>query len=280
MGFMAEQDDDTLELTEEAEGHEPEEIEDQEEQAGADEPEGEEESEVSFSDEASPASGERDTGLVKHLRSQLERVSKERDQLRSQVPAKPKIVVGERPALADCDYDEDKHAEALLAWSERKRQAEAEEADADRQARETQEAWSKEVEGYQAKKAALKFSDVQQAEDVVAATLSEIQRAVIIKSAENPALVEYALGKHPGKLAEISAITDPLKLAAAVARMEGKLTVTPRRRPPEPEQIARGTGSIIQGADKTLERLEKEAERTGDSSKLVAYRRQKRAQAK
>ena len=129
--------------------------------------------------------------------------------------------------------------------------------------------------------AALTFKDRDEAEDIVIATLSDMQQAVIVKAANNSAMVTYALGKHPAKLAEISKITDPIELAAAIARLEGKLTVTKRNGPPEPERIARGSASVDASAtDKTLERLEKEAERTGNSSKLVAYRAQMKARAR
>jgi hypothetical protein len=115
---------------------------------------------------------------------------------------------------------------------------------------------------------------------ISAGGLNDVQQAVIVKAADNPALVLYSLGKHPAKLAELSQITDPLKMAAAVARLEGGLKVMPKRKPPEPEEIASGTASVSHGKDKELERLEKEAERTGDRTKLIAYKARQKSQAK
>jgi hypothetical protein len=143
-----------------------------------------------------------------------------------------------------------------------------------RAARQSQEQWQKELQAHADKRAALKFPDAAEAEETATAALTEVQQAVIVKVADNSAQVLYALGKHPARLAELSKITDPLKLAAAVARLEGTLKVMPKRKPPEPEQIASGNASVKHGSDKQLERLEKEAERTGDRTKLIAYRKQ------
>lgn len=280
---MADIEDDTLELTEELEAGEA----DGQEQDGQieSEAEGEEAPEdedevVTFDDEAAPASGEAETGLVKHLRAQLREKSKEVEALRRQAPAQQTIEVGEKPTLAGCDYDEDAFEQQLDAWKEREAAAEKQVREAQQAQQQQQQAWAEEVQGHIAKKAALKFKDVEEAEEAALASLSDIQQAVIVKAAANSAMVMYALGKHPAKLAEISKITDPIKLAVAVSKLEGKMTVKKRGGPPEPERIARGSAPVSAGTDKHLERLEKEADRTGDRTKLIAYRQKLKAQAK
>jgi hypothetical protein len=88
----------------------------------------------------------------------------------------------------------------------------------------------------------------------------------------------YALSKHPDKLAELAAIQDPLKLAAKVAKLEGQLRVVKKRRAPDPEQVERGSGRIShQPANKQREKLEKEADRTGDRTELIRFDRAQRA---
>lgn len=272
---MADLEDDALELNED----QADEAEDQEQQAETETGELVEDEEiVLFEDEESPTSGEAETGLVKHLRTQLTEQRKELDRLRKSAPQAQTIEVGEKPTLAGCEYDEDAYEQALDQWKETKRKAEAQVADAQQVQKQAADAWAEEVQGHHAKKAALKFPDMQEAEDVAVASLTEVQQAVIVKAASNSALVMYALGKHPAKLAELSKITDPIKLAVAVSKLEGKMSVTKRGGPPEPERIARGSASSA-GADKHLERLEKDADRTGDRTALIAYRA-KQAQAK
>ena len=248
-----------------------------EHQPSPDEGEGEEEFEVSFGDEAAPAS-ESDTPLIKHLRTQLREKSKELEEVRKSAPSQ-QIEVGEKPTLAGCDYDEEAFELEHDAWKERKRQAEAAQANAGKAQREANEAWERELQGYRDKRAALKFADVEEVESTATSALNQVKQAVIVKVAENPALVLYSLGKHPTRLAELSSITDPLKMAAAVAKLEGALKVTSRRKAPEPEEIARGSASVARGSDKQLEKLEKEAERTGDRTKLIDYKRRQKTRA-
>lgn len=278
---MADLDDDTLDLTEELETEQgdEEEQEGQAETEGGEAPEDEDEF-VSFEGEAAPASGEAETGLVKHLRAQLREKAKEVETLRKSAPVPQPVEVGEKPTLAGCDYDEEAYEANLDQWKARKAQAEEQARNAEQAQKQAAEAWSAELQGHHEKKAALKFKDVQEAEEVALASLSQVQQAVIVKAASNSAMVVYALGKHPAKLAEISKITDPIKLAVAVSKLEGKLSVTKRGGPPEPERIARGGAPVAQGKDKELERLEKEADRTGDRTKLIAYRKKLKAQAK
>lgn len=271
---MADFEDDTLELTEELETEQGDEQEQQEEQTEADGEEAPEDEEiVSFEGEAAPASGEAEVGLVRHLRDELRRVQKERDDFRKAAPQAAPIEVGEEPTLAGCDYDEDLFKADWLKWQGRKTAADNQAEEAQRTQKQAADAWSEELQAHHSKKAALKFKDVQEAEDVATATLNDIQQAVIVKAAENSALVIYALGKNPAKLAEISKITDPLKLAAYVARLEGKLTVTKRGGPPEPERIARGGAPVAQRTDKKLDDLEKKAQRTGNWDDYFAYKR-------
>jgi len=275
---MADIDDDVIDLeTDEAEQVEAEDV---EQDAISGEAEDEDSDVIVFDGEAAPASGEAETGLVKNLRDQLRRIQKERDELRKTVPQQQAIVVGDKPTLAGCDYDEERHEAEFTAWQERKAKAEAQQREAEQGRQEAVEGWKREVEGHQAKKSALPFKDVQDAEDVAIAGLTDIQQQVIVRAADNSAMVMYALGKHPAKLAEISKITDPIKMAVAITKLEGKMSVTKRGGPPEPERIARGSASVNAGGDKELERLEKDADRTGDSSRLIAYRAKLKAQGR
>lgn len=239
--------------------------------------EGDEDLEISFGDEAAPAS-DSETPLIKHLREQL----RDRDRKLAEMAKGPvqKIEVGPKPTLAGCEYDEEAYEAELDAWKDRKAKAEQAETQAEAEARESSEAFAKDVQSYEARKAAMKFPDVKEAEEMVLSSLTLPQRAVMIKASDDPAKVMYALSKHPQKLAELAKVKDPIKMAAAVAKLEGTIKMAPRRKAPEPEEIATGTGSHETGRDKTLERLEKEADRTGDRTKVIAYKREQRTKAK
>lgn len=232
--------------------------------------------EVGFGDEAAPAS-ESDTPLIKHLRDTIKDQAK---RLREVQSAPPKIEIGERPTREGCEYDDDRYDEELLAWNARKAESERTQTAAQAEAEQAQKAWSDDLDRHQRQKQALKVPDIGAAEEIVTATLSNVQQAVIVKAAEDSAKVIYALSKHPAKLAELSKIADPIKLAAAVAKLEGTIRMGPRRKAPDPEEIARGGASVSTVKDEKLERLEAEADKTGNRTKLLEYKRQLRAKQK
>lgn len=234
--------------------------------------EGEEEAVVTFGDEAAPASEMRDTELVKHLRAEIRERDKALAEARKAAPQAQVIEVGEKPTLESCDYDEAVFDREYEAWQGRKAEAKRAETEAGKAQREAQEAWQNELAGYQAKKSALTFPDVQEVEDAATAVLDQVQQAVIVKAADNPALVLYSLGKHPAKLAEISKIKDPIKMAAAVVKLEGVLKVTTKRKAPEPEEIARGSASMASG-DAKLDGLLAKARKSGDYSAYFEAKR-------
>jgi hypothetical protein len=116
---------------------------------------------------------------------------------------------------------------------------------------------------------------------VVAASLSQVQAAILIKAPENTAALTYALGRHPQKLATIAAISDPIEFTAALVKLEGTMKNVKRTRtPPEPDRPERGSGRIATATDKELERLEKEAAQTNDRTKVVAYRKKLKSQGR
>jgi hypothetical protein len=101
----------------------------------------------------------------------------------------------------------------------------------------------------------------------------------MLQGADNPALVVYALGKNPKKAQELAAIKDPVKFAFAVAKLEKELKVTNRKGSPCTRTHVRNWSSFW-AVDSTLERLREEAARTGNMTKVIQYKAQKRAASK
>jgi hypothetical protein len=187
------------------------------------------------------------------------------------------VVVGEKPSLAGCDYDEDKYTSELEAWHGRKAAAAEKERKAQRADEDARAAWQARLAEYGTKAKALRVPDFEDAEGIVQDSLNVIQQGVILNGAENPALLVYALGKHPGKARELAAIQDPVKFAFAVAKLEAQLKTTPRKAAPAPEKAVRASAGGAAAVENTLARLQAEADKTGDRSKVVAYMRQQRA---
>jgi hypothetical protein len=97
---------------------------------------------------------------------------------------------------------------------------------------------------------------------------------------DNPALVIYALGKNPAKAKELAAVTSLSRFAVLAGRLETEVKTSKRASKPQPETSITGLApGGITGSDATLERLRAEAMRTGDLSKVTAYKRQLRSAA-
>jgi len=237
---------------------------------------------VSIGEESPPTEEEvRAPGWVRELRKanrEKERRIRELEaKLATSAPENKPVQLGPKPKLEDHDYDAERFEQALDAWHERKRQHDLE-TERVRQAEQAQQqAWQTKLEGYSKAKAELKVRDYEDAEAIAQEVFSVTQQGVILQGAENPALVVYALGKNPKKAADLAKITDPVKFAFAVARLEKELKVTNRRAAPAPERIVQGTGRASGTVDSTLERLRAEAEKTGNYTKVLQYKRQKQA---
>jgi hypothetical protein len=219
---------------------------------------------ISIGDETPPTDdGERAPEWVRELRKQHRELQKKVREYEAKEQTAPaaRPTVGPKPKLEDHDYDTDRYETALEAWY-------------------AQKAWQAKLDGYGKAKADLKVRDYDEAEHTVMETLNVTQQGVVLQGAENPALVVYALGKNPKRAKELAAITDPVRFAFAVAKLEAQLKVTPRTKPPAPERsLPAGTAPVSGGSDTTLERLREEAARTGDMTKVVAYKRQLAAKA-
>ena len=240
---------------------------------------------VSIGEEAPPAEEEQRAPewvreLRKANREKERRIRELEARLQTtQTEIKP-VALGAKPKLEEFDYDADRFEQALDAWHERKRQHDLETEKVRQAEQAQQQAWQAKLEGYGKAKAELKVRDYEDAEAIAQEVFNVTQQGVILQGADNPALVIYALGKNPRKAADLAKINDPVKFAFAVARLEKELKVTNRRAAPAPERIVQGTGRASGTVDSTLERLREEAARTGNMTKVIQYKAQKRAASK
>ena len=221
---------------------------------------------------------------VRELRKTNRELQRQNRELQSKLQVQPTeikpVVIGAKPKLEDHDYDADKYEEALTGWFERKRQADEVNARQQAEVMNQQKAWQAKLDGYGKAKAELRVRDYEDAEAVAQEVFSITQQGVILQGAENPALVVYALGKNPKKAKELAEVSDPVKFAFAVAKLEKELKVTNRRAAPAPERIVSGTGRSSGAVDSTLDRLREEAARTGNMTKVIQYKAQKRSASK
>lgn len=227
-----------------------------------------------------PAEEQQAPAWVKKVRQrnrELERELKEtkRKLQETSTPKEPEL--GEKPTLSGYDYDTEKYEQALTSWYDRKRKADERAAAARAEAEKAEKEWQARVDSYQQAKANFKAADFDEAEAVALDLLDQTQQGIIVHGANDAALVVYALGKNEEKAKELAAIKDPVRFAFAVAKLEGQLKVSTRKPATPPEERVVGNSRPSGTVDSTLERLRKDAERTGDYTALARYRKSKRS---
>lgn len=250
-----------------------EELDDTGEIAGDDEQVVEAEEELTFGDDEDDDTA---PDLPKKLRNEI----KERDRALALAnkriaeldkPAAP-VDVGPRPTREEFDWDDEAYDAAVDAWNERKVTAQTQASqpnDSEAEARQ-------DVDRMHVSIASLSQPD---AKDVVAGAvevLSPADQFIIARVVKEPGKLIYALGKNPARLKTLMEITDPVKKIAEITRMEMQMT-TRTRTAPQPEHIRTGDARPGSGADKQLAKLEAEADKTGDRTALIRYRKEQDA---
>ena len=247
-----------------------------------DEDEGEDDVVVSIGEESPPQEEEaRAPEWVRELRKANREKERKIRELEAKLSAtatetKP-VALGPKPTLESCDYDSDEYEQKLANWYDRKREADAAEAEAEAQRDAEAKAWQDKLDSYAKAKASLKVRDYEDAEAFALDTFNVTQQGIVLQGSDNPALIIYALGKNTKRAKELASINDPVKFAFAVAKLETQLKVTNRKAAASPERtITSGGGRLSGSVDSTLDRLREEALKTGDLSKVMAYKRGKK----
>jgi hypothetical protein len=188
------------------------------------------------------------------LRREIRDLRAENERLKA-TSSPPAIVVGEKPTMESCGYDEAKFETELEAYHKRKNDAEAQVRERERAQAEERRSWDTRVAAYQEAKSKLKakVSDFDDAEAAVLASFDVTQQGILILAKQSEMLT-YALGKNDKVREGLAKIKNYGEFAIAVGELMGKLKVTPRKAPPPERRLSgaapgsRGTG----GADKEL----------------------------
>lgn len=212
---------------------------------------------------------------VRELRKknrELERQNRDlQSRLTTPIETKP---IDVKPKLEDFDYDTEQFTAALDVWMQSQHKKAAEEAKRKAEEEEVNKAWAEKLKAYETAKESIKVKDYDRYEQVVEETFSQIQQGILLEASDNPAYVVYAIGRNPDRAKKLAEIKNPIKLAAEIAKIEKDLIVTNKKLtpPPPPEKTISGTGRTISG-DSTLEKLRAQAEKSGDYTKVIEYKR-------
>lgn len=212
---------------------------------------------------------------IKKQEKEKDRRIRELEQQLNQGQQTKEVELGEKPTLESSGYDSDEYEKNLADWFEKKRSHDELERKKQAEQEQAQKAWQEKLTTYETKKAAIKakvrnFDDVEkEARDV----LSVQQQGILIHAAKNPELIMYHLGRNPEKAKKLAEISDPIQFAFAAAEIDSQMRVQTRKPQTNPERKPSGSASISGSVDSKLEALEKEADRTGNRSKVIAYKK-------
>lgn len=249
-------------------------------------PGGEEDSDdvvVTFGDEDPEDEDHREApAWVKKVRKANRKLESENRKLKRALQersteSQPVIELGEKPTLKGAKYDDKLYEKQLTEYYERKRKLDEIEAQKKAQIEEQQRKWQERFNQYATKQQEHGFRDFKEVEELVQDTLDVTQQGIIVHGADDSALVVYALGKNPKKLEELSKVKDPVEFAVRIGKLESQLKVGNKKAPAPEKRVSSGKGGGLGGAgDSTLERLRAEAAKTGDYSKVIRYKSQKK----
>jgi len=219
-------------------------------------------------------------GWVKKVRKVNRKLESENKKLKRQLEENAKaaetkkpVELGEEPTLAKCKYDDDKYKQDLRAYDERKRKVEEQASEKAKTIENQNKMWQSKQEKYTNLKKEHGFKDFGDTEELVSNTFSQTQQGIMVQGADDAALLVYALGKNPKKLEELAKITDPVDFAFKIAKLESQLKVTTKKAPTPEKRVPTGNAGGMSGTtDNTLARLREEAVKTGDYTKVSAYK--------
>lgn len=220
----------------------------------------------------------KDPNWIKNLRKGFKEQKKRIRELENQVSKKDEVEVvklNPKPKLndPDIDYDTEKYDEKLAQWFEDKRKVEHEEKKRQDIVKKQQESFQNKFNSYTESKSKLPVKDFNEVEAEVVSILSKSQQSVIVKIADDPAKLVYALGKNSKILEQLSKIEDLIEFTAFITKLESKLKISIVKTAPPPEKQISGERGRVISNDNKLDQLRKEAERTGDYTKINAYKK-------
>lgn len=219
-------------------------------------------------DSSDPFRGQEAPEWVKKVREENRELKRQLKQRESQQFEQQ--VLREKPTLDDHDYDSDAFEQDYAQWLQEKQQVDAQ-VHAERQKyQQYHERYKADVDAIKAK-----APDYDEVELSVVDVLSEQKQGLLQMLVDNPAKVVYALGKNsPAQLERLSKLDD-IQFAKQIVLMEMQMSSkTKSRNQNKPKPKTHELEGAAGGADTRLAKLEAEADRTGDRSKVAAYKKQ------
>lgn len=221
-----------------------------------------------------PYIGQEAPAWVKETREKYREAQRENRKLKQQLEQRSgqpeQQALREKPTAEAHEYDTDAYEADYEAWLVEKQQYEA-------RAQAEQQKYQQYRDRYKADVDAIKAKapDYDEVESSVVDVLSEQKQGLLQMLVDNPAKVVYALGKNsPAQLERLSKLDD-VQFTKQIVLLEQQMSSkTKSRNPNKPKPKTHELEGAAGGADTRLAKLEAEADKTGDRSKVAAYKKQ------
>jgi hypothetical protein len=213
-----------------------------------------------------------DSAAFRKLREAYRQQVKRTKELEKLVPVNQSLTLRPKPKIEDegIDYDPEVFTKALDDWHEEKSKFDFQEQTKQKLIEAQNQAYQNKVTAFEQSKSQFKQPDFEEMVALTTQTLTKEQIAIIIDTAKNPALVKYALGKNPSKLAELAKMDNNLvHFTVAVTRLEEQIKMAKKPITTPERKLTSSTPM----SSNTLERLRAEAAKTGDYTQVVAWKK-------
>lgn len=201
---------------------------------------------------------------VKQVRKENRELKRQLKQQNYQQPQQQAL--REKPTLDTHDYDSDAYEQDYAEWLGEKTQYDVKVQAEQQKYQQYDDRYTADVDAVRAK-----APDYDEIEQSIVDTLPTSKQAMLKMLVDNPAKMVYALGKSPNKLQALSELDD-IQFAKQIVLMEQSMSNV-KRNPNKPKPKSHSLEGIAGGGDTKLSKLEADAERTGDRSKVAAYKR-------
>lgn len=217
-------------------------------------------------DESDPFKGKPAPEWVKKVREENRELKR---QLKQQQQSEQQTALREKPTLDAHDYDSDAFEQDYEAWLTEKQQHDAKVQAEMAKYQKYDDSYKASVDAVRAK-----APDYDEIEQSIVDTLPVQRQALIKMITDNPARMVYALGKSPNKLQSLSELDD-VQFAKQIVLMEANMSNV-KRNPSKPRPKSHSLEGAAGGGDTQLAKLEAAADKSGDRSAVVAYKRKMR----
>ena len=248
-------------------------IDDSEQDAEQDDSEADDSLDYSFDndgEESDPFAGQKAPEWVKKVREENRELKRQQREWQQQQGQSQQQGLREKPTLDAHDYDSDAYEQDYAQWLTEKTQH-------DTQVQSEVAKRQQYYDNYQTKADTFKAKapDYMDAEESVVSVLSNEQQTLLMMMTDDPAKMVYTLGKNsPTKLSELAQL-DVTQFAKQIVLMEANMSNV-KRNPNKPKPKSHTLEGQAGGGDRQLDKLEADAEKTGDRSAIVAYRKKMR----